>query len=129
MNDDYVTYKQARRLKELGFDWRCINYYDGTNKHTIYTDIEYRNFNNSANYLSAPSLALAQKWLREKGFEVCACSDYEAELPNGKWMAFYKEINQPLYATNFLEETYDSYEKALSNGITKMLELISNGKV
>lgn len=70
-----VTYKQAKMLKEAGFDWVCTNYFDA------YTDGEVKeicntvavNFNGiSAWCFSRPTIAHVFMWLLEvKGIYVC----------------------------------------------------------
>lgn len=122
--EDYVTFEQAQRLRELGFDWRCNHYYRD-NEPVVMTDNCYINFNeNDEEYetVSAPTLAQAAKWLREKHnlyihiylhlddcwrFEIQDVNDidkYIFEPEVGLWWRFY--------------------EDALSAGIDKVLEHI-----
>jgi hypothetical protein len=80
-----VTFEQAKRLKNLGFDWRCIAGYNNDGKkvyckrdayyaQTIYANDMTVDFNtNSAGGLtpdyftvSVPSVALALKWFRDE---------------------------------------------------------------
>ena len=112
----YVSYEVAKLLKEAGFDWDTYNAYNnkgifaGKNRSLI-------TWNHFSNYYSAPTLEVAQRWLREtQKYQI-------AVLPNGlKGYAalcfLYKEpITQPF-------EHYSTYEEALEIGIKKVLEII-----
>ena len=99
MKEEYVTYEQAVKLKELGFDWEC------------------NHFNPDC---SAIRLDQAQRWLREKhnlsvepicnmvrqwNVNVCEIDNFGT--------AVYSKMN------------LDTYELALSAGIDKALELLT----
>ena len=67
-----VTYEQAKRLKELGFNWKTWNFYL-TGKFGL-KNVEkelceysaHSNYNSYAGeYYSAPTVALALKWMRD----------------------------------------------------------------
>ena len=112
----YVSLEVAKLLKEAGFDWDTYSVY---NKDGMFTDKNRSilTWNDFANYYSAPTLEIAQRWLREtQKYQV-------AVLPNGlKGYAtlyfLYKEpITQPF-------EYYSIYEEALEIGIKRVLEII-----
>ena len=66
-NEDIVTYDQAVKLKELGFDWDCNYFYHLYDElATLSTLPKYENFNKFDKNWSAPTLAQVQKWLFEK---------------------------------------------------------------
>lgn len=126
-HEDYVTFEQAQQLKQLGFDLECNHYYHLYDElPTLSVLSEYENSNKFDKNWSAPTLAQAQKWLREKGIEVGAFADFDGELPNGKWMWLMRKFNTHLYDTEFTEENinYNSYEEALSEGINKALKIL-----
>ena len=119
----YVSLEVAKLLKEAGFDWKCRGIYvlDSENDHEYV--FSTANFTNTSKEiegyirLSAPTLEVAQRWLREtQKYQV-------AILPNGlKGYAalcfLYKEpITQQF-------EHYSTYEEALEIGIKKALEMI-----
>ena len=116
----FVSLEIAKLLKEVGFDWECKTYYDTSlyrDEIIIEDELRDYNFMNGSIIFSAPTLAVAQRWLREtQKYQV-------AVLPNGlKGYAtlcfLYKEpITQPF-------EHYSTYEEALEVGIKKVLELI-----
>lgn len=87
-------------------------------------------------HISAPTLWQAQKWLREKwGIHVDACiySDYSTDA-DGKVCDRWDFWGFDLYAVVGGEKMvdddgeYDSYEQALSAGISAALELIKKGE-
>ena len=140
-NPDYVRYEQAVKLKRLGFNWKCRYFYESDNKvlmpleeivsaieghdFCITSDTLMEDFNKQQDICSAPTIAQVQQWLREeKEFEVCACADFECSQPNGKWMAFYRKLSSPAYATDFAAESKDTYEEALSIAIDMVLSKI-----
>lgn len=116
----YVSLEVAKLLKEASFDWECKTYYDTSlyrDEIIIEDELRDYNFMNGSIIFSAPTLEVAQRWLREtQKYQV-------AVLPNGlKGYAvlcfLYKEpITQPF-------EHYSTYEEALEVGIKKVLEII-----
>lgn len=149
MNKDYVSYELAKKLKSAGFDEPCdycyITQY-GTSWCIFergllpgkWNSEEADSPNDPYQYMSAPTLAHAQKWLREKkriAINVIAhdTSDWyregkyhweEAYLPNfsregRQWADWFIYGEHPLF---------DTYEEALSDGLSQMLGLITKGE-
>ena len=125
MNENYVSFEVAKLLKEKGFDWLVNHYYN-----------KFGNFNNTygtwENYsdlvgelmISAPTLCMAQKWLRETKsihIDISAFEDnYYALLfkTNG---SFIKDMVNDGPNKNCI---WNSYEDALNAGILEALKLI-----
>lgn len=123
--EDYVTYEQARALKEHGFDWECNHCYDSDK--TIRRRLIFENFNEIDTKISAPTLSLAQKWLREKEIEVAVFARFDGELRTGQWVWLVRKFSTHLFDTVFSEDgdlNYDTYEEALSAGIDRALKLL-----
>lgn len=142
--EDYVSYPLALALKKAGFDEPCDHYW-----YKVYTDSDkmemrqasaddYNNDDWSVPHCSAPHIYQAQKWLREKkgiAINVIAhgCHEKyregkyhweEIHLPNSKengpqWRDWFIYGKHPLF---------DTYEEALSDGLSQMLELITKGE-
>lgn len=143
---DYVSYKLAQKLKACGFDEPCERYYTHEDAPDGYVWLtgdprspeDYNNLQDDCPFAkpicSAPSLYAAQKWLREKkgiAINVIAhdASDKyregkyhweEVHLPNSNengphWMDWFIYGKHPLF---------DTYEEALSDGLSQMLKLI-----
>ena len=136
MNQDYCSYELSKALKACGFDEPCDSYYikdnapDGTAWIVPTTDREDFNADYDCPFCkplcSAPTLAQAQKWLREKmgiainviAHDGGAC-DYDIVfLPNAV------DCDYPIDRATFSS----TYEEALSEGIESVLELIKKGE-
>lgn len=116
----YVSFGVAKLLKEAGFNWGCRGYFDGIEFHPN-GSVECTNYNsNTCKYLKAPTLDVAQRWLREmKGIHVYVIS--------------YRQNNQDKisgYCYKVYEFTQGwefncfSYEEAQEAGIKRALEII-----
>ena len=145
--EDFVTYEQALSLKKLGFIEECLYYYDlegrlcpnginiglfecvedYKNKQPVYIDEGLHTENllcPNIDICDAPTLAQAQGWLRkEKNYyvnpdaDVSDCWLWEiVNLRNSDLVCMWNLSNQPNH--------YNSYEKALSAGITECLRIL-----
>lgn len=137
--DDFVSYDLAQRLKEVEFKEHCKNAYlkIGRKVKLLYWGTAAKLANDmGGEYVSAPTLWHAQKWLREKwGIHVDACvfSDSSTDADGRKcdeWRYWASNIMLVETAQTIVEvdEVCDSYEQALSAGISAALELIKKGE-
>lgn len=130
--EDYVSYPLALALKKAGFDYPCYFYYtrkDSPDDHVYSTTSEEApiDYNRSVYAgCSMPTLAQAQKWLREKKkIDVlvwnCACGyGWEvSKAENGTGLILFDDKGD-----NKDSGCWTSYESALSAGIAAALELI-----
>lgn len=117
MKEDFITYEQAVKLKELGFDWGCDHYYHLYDEQSTLSALpKFENFNKFDKNWSAPTLAQAQKWLREvKETEVIVIRIDEDIYS----YMIYGELVNVSSKTHF-----NFYEQALSAGIDRALELL-----
>ena len=64
-----VNFEQAKKLKELGFDWLCYIYSDSEGNDTLVVDTlknHKKRFDKLCNYSQLPlTVALALKWFRD----------------------------------------------------------------
>ena len=137
MNEDYVSYELALKLKECGFDEPCN--YGYSVKTRLEPEVSFgepkmvhskapKNFNDNRkgiekglSFCSAPLLYHAQKWLREKGVAVSVqANEIQGELWYSADIITTKGVNE-LVDGGF---DYMKYETALSAGIVSALELI-----
>ena len=123
MNEDFVTYEQAEKLADLGFDYKCIACYD--EEEFEYTG-EYNNYNSGYyryNLISAPTITQAQKWLREvKGVKVYIKPLFSSEEYE-YWISFKFKgfmVDDECYG---VEETWES---ALSEGINEAIKMLKH---
>ena len=66
ITEHYVSFETAKLLKEKGFDWECLGTYStGDKELSISSECPYSNDLNDDMFIAAPTLQMAQKWLRE----------------------------------------------------------------
>ena len=146
MNEDCVSHSLAVALKAAGFDWHCRAawHYEGSEWNfikdyasTFQHPKEIPDWNSASwdtpYIVSAPTLAMAQKWLREKQkIDVlvwnCACG-YGWEISKadadsrGTTLMDYDDNGEDRDSGMWL-----TYENALSAGINVALQLLDNEK-
>lgn len=120
--ENHVTYRQAQMLKRLGFDWHVSEYYtlDKNNNPVLCREPVVGggadNYNQYTGDTSAPTLSIAQKWVRDiLGWHICIDVEY-GEM----WFYVLMFISEDAEKEDGCG--YDSYEAALSAGIDKILE-------
>lgn len=129
MTEDFVTYEQAKKLKGLGFDWETCAFYLGTALNTKVPSWEIINTTNLP-IIYAPTLSQVQKWLRNiHGISVEIISTVAGKC----WMyqlyhTTKDDFGLPIVIDrkNVKGTGYETYETALSSGIDKALELLTN---
>lgn len=122
MEDDYVTFEQAKVLKELGFpQWEESKYpyYDGYSFDGKETSVISSNC--KMEYSKVP-LSLVQKWLRkEKNIHLIVDRIEDNIGKDYTWKICGKT---PIFGEAFGDE----YEEALSAGIDKAIEILKQTK-
>lgn len=111
--EDFVTYKQAIKLKECGFDESCSCYY-----------------NSDRQLLSVKMCALSpdttnNRYLAEISNELVTAPTLEQAA---KWLRENKDIHELPRSAEVFKAYYNClpYEEVLSTGINKALSLLSN---
>lgn len=139
---DFCSYELSKRLKDCGFDEPCDHLYNCHGNLNRYADTDRINRNTNGHHTpscSAPTLAHAQKWLREKWLLHIGANP---AIPTLRWQFYIDDLNQQInpYDGELMtrwdddmqekadERLYDSYEAALSAGIASALELIKKGE-
>lgn len=128
IHEDYVSFEQAQKLKELGFDWECIGVYDSERPlGLIALDTQAKsptNWNGNTDFdeiFSAPTLAQAAKWLREKkGIDITPIPVTRDDERKYRWAL--DRLNPRLQ--DWTDDIINNYEQALSAGIDKALEIL-----
>ncbi len=129
--EDFVSYEQAVKLKECGFDESCITYLNPKSygKCVVIAGKELTMKECVSHEVLCPSLSQAAKWLREvKGIYIeVKVRDHNAFETEGK-VIDNKTPHLPLPKYLFdlwdYRNPYTTYESALSAGIDAALELI-----
>ena len=131
----YVSFEIAKLLKEGGFDWECSCYYSVNTLHEPnngfihiykqYKALFYDHNRTKMPVYSAPTLDVAQKWLREvKDIDV-----YIFPTTNNIRGCVYewgiKTFGRALWVEGQpYTNQYETYEEAQEVGIKKALEMI-----
>ncbi len=143
--EDFVTYAQAVKLKECGFDWPCYEFWDNSfcldgtpvkirksisePKICVMSECNSMLDKMGCGLITAPSLSQAAKWLREvKGIYIeVKVRDHNAFETVGK-VIDNKTPHLPLPKYLFdlwdYRNPYTTYESALSAGIDAVLRLL-----
>jgi hypothetical protein len=122
----YVSLKNAKLLKKLGFEWEGHGFVGSE----FYPNSDVKNWNDHHNVaidymFTVPTQSQALKWLRDVKHIII-----EAEFAHHNYFLRYVDTN-PHYTIGDghwqklgSNEGYDSYEEALETGIEKCLEMI-----
>ena len=126
----YVSIEIAKLLKEAGFDWEVEYVY---NFGKLIRSVAYPILGNE---LAAPTIEVAQRWLREvKGIyiEITVIENKRAVTNSDGW-TFHYEYGKPTFDCDIKDErcenmctlydSFDTYEEALETGIKKALKII-----
>jgi hypothetical protein len=128
MKNEFVTYEQAVKLKELGFNESCLFWFDEKNI-TFFKEFPMEqpsNFN-ITHLVSAPLKQQVFTWFREKYNLDCSIINWHNCLENWcfRIMNLVMSDNNNLdYDSYLIEENYDSYEDAELACIDKLISLI-----
>lgn len=120
MNEDYVSFEVARLLKEKDFDWYCRAYYDYNNSGLSYLN----DISNTYDVYAAPTLYMAQKWLREEKSIHILIDVHAGEYFAVLWKTNGTFIKSLALKGPNINHDWDNYEQALQAGILEALKLI-----
>lgn len=124
MEDDFVTYEQAVKLKELGFDWKCKNYYSYEDKALKEIACINHNREKFLGICSAPKLAQAAKWLREaKNIHVVPVLE---NVNKADYCCHITQLHKSVKRIIDGDKYFESFESALSAGIDTALKIIDD---
>ena len=122
----YVSLEVAKLLKKAGFDWEVNHSYPNCesldNSCSGYMeDLSFYHNLNDSKYggMSAPTLEIAQRWLREThNLHITIFSSSQES-----WMFRITKLHEKLENGVYGEDFY-TYEEAQEAGIKKALEII-----
>ena len=133
----YISLEVAKLLKEAGFDWKCNGVFlseDGTQYAFIEADAACDNNNSKYNpyNISAPTLEIAQKWLREdKKLDISI--HYDPTIKSQPYAYFIYDVEEKFddifgiispVTHSYSDGYFYTYEEAQEAGIKKALEII-----
>ena len=132
MKNEFVTYKQALALKELGFDEPCIGWYNPQVNYKKVTTDRYWAFHLTGeweNFKPSPLYQQAFRWFREKHLTYGIIMPTNVSEIQG--IDCILEIHPPPDKHGIvyiLEDAklYTSYEEAESACLDKLIEICKN---
>ena len=129
-HEAFVSLETAKLLKQAGFDWKCQHcYFNGKFDCDLY---EPENFLDSTYQIAAPTLDVAQRWLRqvkkyyvawEFNMNIGSCG-HELYDFTDIIVYIFVECEQGNICKCRLKENYKTIEEAIEAGIKKALGLI-----
>jgi len=120
-----VNFEQAQRLKAAGFEWECDYYYSYDEDYPEIHDEFPQRGNELFNYShyqathSAPTVALALKWMRDEKrlyFDI----QHSAEIEKFSYYNF--TLFEEFWTTSNDYKTYEVAESALLDELLTILE-------
>lgn len=117
ITEDYVSFETAKLLKNKGFNEPCHSSYKkgvfSLNSY-IMSNIEFNN-----NAISAPTLQMAMKWLREV-HNYLILIDVDDLLKGYQWAIYYTDSHKITPHAEWIDKA--SYEEACEEAIKYCLE-------
>ena len=125
-NEYYVSPEVAKLLEKVGFDWECRKCYnEGVLFDMEPDEIRKQTPQHSSYDVSAPTLEVAQRWLRE--VKQCYVHVYPMFSFEGTLEYYFVEVIYPS-SRAIKQNEFNTYEEALEAGIKKALEIINKGE-
>ena len=120
ITEDFVSFEIAKLLKEKGFEENCAALYHLRTGEIIQQGVGYV-FNNSQweNFVSAPTLQMAMKWLREVHHLTVDVFHFS------NWKVIIKTIPDDYFKADYDYpelKPAETYEQACESGIKYCLE-------
>lgn len=132
------SYEQAEHLKNLGFDWECDFFFDGSDlKYAgsqevgLEDDIlSYQNWNHKdldwndgvqKPYTSAPTVALALKWIRDVKKYLSGIDRFFENKKFRYVICHIEKNNNSAIKSNGIFDTYEAAESALLDELLTLL--------
>ena len=127
--EQFVPYKQAEQLKELGFDEDCLGYYEDSKLQI--SQVEYIELDDNF-YVLAPLYQQTFDWFREKyklmiAINVSSAGYYLSFFKNEKFQYYFEvKIGEESYLR--MKEYYITYQEAQLACLDKLISLVKEKK-
>lgn len=126
MKTEFIPYKQALKLKKLGFNEPCFGKYDINGELYYYYDHQNSNIQNYVIACSAPLYQQAFKWFREK-YNLHGCVDLHVSNPTHWYIRIDNIVeNDYLYHSEDENLQFKTYEEAEIACLNKLIEIFKN---
>lgn len=123
ITEDYVSFEIAKLFKEKGFDEICIGFYT-PQKELHFTFLGETNSMWLDDSISAPTLQMAMKWLREvHNYNISICLDSYVEPYDNQYYILIRRRKDKYENISPCEQVFfDTYEEACEAAIKYCLE-------
>ena len=128
ITEDYVSFETAKLLKEKGFNEGICHFYDEDGFIHCNSGLYFCNSTELNGYISAPTLQMAMKWLREVHrlyVEVVPHPfSFEHQDIQDGWGCEVMHLSDLSYDSDyeFFQKKYSTYEQACEAAIKYCLE-------
>jgi hypothetical protein len=125
MQEEFVTYELAVKLKELGFDEECLNIFFKREKRISFNIGYYLNknsdFTEDSNYISAPLWQQTFDWFRDQYRLHTEIRSYTAE----RFTFVIQELKNTVKYIEYggINNIFKTYEEAREACLEKLIEL------
>jgi hypothetical protein len=130
MDEEYVPYKQALELEQLGFDEYCMEacYYEWKNKGVTHILLHTPDSYDSHDGVKAPTFSQAFRWFREK-HKIISVIDFHCD--GDDWEDVVHEVRISEFEhfkthDSFVESEYKTYEEAELACLKQLIEIVKN---
>lgn len=132
MEDKFVPYEEALRLKELGFDMQCLAYYRKTDKKLLQTQWPYMINHDKLDYvignaILAPIWQDAFDWFREEHGYFSSPTERDDDYTKQYDCIITKNLGYGKTYIHFLGY-HNSYQEAQLACLDKLIEILENEK-
>ena len=127
LDDIFVPYEIALKLKEIGFDADCIGAYDCYCMLHIINSNDRFSLDKNEIFAYAPTWEQVKKWFREKGLDCHINNKYiDNQKTNYYVIDRYKSENGSVLG--YIRDDFNTYEEAQEEMILELIEIYKNGK-
>ena len=118
MENQFVSYKQAVLLKELGFDEPCLKYWNGIGEY--FDQKDWFNWNQSEKFISIPLKQQVLRWFREK-YNIIGLIEGGFDMTNIFTYCIWEGFKDKIY-----DDYYGTYEEAEDVLINILIDKVKN---
>ena len=120
MEKEFIPYKQALALKELGFDEPCFGYYTGDTMHFVLRPLMLRANELESYVVTAPLYQQAFRWFRESYKLHSTITSISQE----SWQWHITKPTEPL--GKLYDEDFYTYEEAELDCLKELIKIVKN---
>ncbi len=122
MNKEFIPYKEAFELKQLGFDEPCLSYYEGESFSYHLASIKGDDY-----IIPAPLFQQVFRWFRDKKLsDMCVCR-YQGRDDGGVYYYYSITKDFGIEETRHFKEGFFTYEEAELACLRAMIKLVKGG--